>query len=64
MNEASSGYRIEKDLLGEKAVPASAYYGIHTLRAMENFKISGRVIANLGLELASHSKVLQNSSSP
>lgn len=64
MNEASSGYRIEKDLLGEKAVPASAYYGIHTLRAMENFKISGRVIANLGLELAGHSKVLQNSSSP
>lgn len=35
-------FRIEKDLLGEKAVPVSAYYGIHTLRALENFQISGR----------------------
>ncbi len=34
-------YRIEKDLLGEKQVPWDAYYGIHTLRAIENFRISG-----------------------
>lgn len=34
-------YRIEHDLLGERQVPASQYYGIHTLRAMENFPISG-----------------------
>jgi aspartate ammonia-lyase len=33
--------RTEKDLLGEKEVPANAYYGIQTLRALENFKISG-----------------------
>lgn len=33
--------RIEKDALGEKAVPASAYYGIATARALENFPISG-----------------------
>src|SRR5262245_1261129 len=33
--------RIEKDLLGEKAVPADAYYGVQTARALENFKISG-----------------------
>lgn len=33
--------RIEKDLLGEKAVPADAYYGIQSVRAMENFPISG-----------------------
>ena len=26
--------RIEHDLLGERAVPADAYYGIHTLRAL------------------------------
>ncbi|MCF4006643.1 aspartate ammonia-lyase [Corynebacterium uropygiale] len=32
--------RIEVDLLGEREVPADAYYGIHTLRAMENFQIS------------------------
>ena len=33
--------RIEKDLLGEKEVPEGAYYGIHTVRAVENFPISG-----------------------
>jgi aspartate ammonia-lyase len=34
-------YRIEHDLLGDRQVPAKAYYGIHTLRAVENFPISG-----------------------
>jgi aspartate ammonia-lyase len=33
--------RIEKDPLGEKPVPADALYGIQTLRAHENFPISG-----------------------
>jgi aspartate ammonia-lyase len=33
--------RIERDPLGEKAVPAEALYGIQTLRAAENFPISG-----------------------
>src|SRR5690348_13131073 len=33
--------RIERDPLGEKAVPADAMYGIQTLRAAENFPISG-----------------------
>jgi aspartate ammonia-lyase len=33
--------RSERDSLGERAVPAEAYYGIHTVRAMENFPISG-----------------------
>ena len=33
--------RIEKDPLGEKAVPAEALYGIQTLRAAENYPISG-----------------------
>jgi aspartate ammonia-lyase len=33
--------RIEHDLLGEKAVPADAYYGIQTERAIENFHITG-----------------------
>jgi aspartate ammonia-lyase len=37
--------RIEHDLLGERAVPADAYYGIHTLRALENFPITGMPIA-------------------
>src|ERR1044071_4801343 len=33
--------RTEKDLLGEKKVPANAYYGVQTARALENFQISG-----------------------
>ena len=33
--------RMEKDLLGEKAIPADAYYGVQTARALENFQISG-----------------------
>src|SRR5262245_41226504 len=33
--------RIEHDLLGDKAVPADAYYGVQTARALENFNISG-----------------------
>ena len=34
-------FRLEKDPLGEKQVPADALYGIQTLRAVENFPISG-----------------------
>jgi aspartate ammonia-lyase len=37
--------RIEHDLLGDRAVPADAYYGVHTLRALENFSISGTPIS-------------------
>jgi aspartate ammonia-lyase len=33
--------RIEKDSLGQKEVPADAYYGLQSVRAMENFPISG-----------------------
>src|SRR5436190_2006878 len=32
--------RVEHDLLGDRAIPASAYYGVHTLRALENFDIT------------------------
>jgi len=34
--------RKERDLLGEREVPVSALWGIHTLRAVENFPLSGR----------------------
>jgi aspartate ammonia-lyase len=34
-------FRLEHDLLGERLTPAEAYYGIHTLRALENFPITG-----------------------
>ncbi|CAN5477578.1 aspartate ammonia-lyase [soil metagenome] len=36
------GQRIEKDPLGELAVPEDAYYGVQTARAIQNFPISGR----------------------
>ena len=34
-------FRLEHDSLGDRDVPAHAYYGIHTIRAVENFPISG-----------------------
>ncbi|MGE5638506.1 MAG: aspartate ammonia-lyase [Clostridia bacterium] len=37
--------RIEHDLLGDRAVPAHAYYGVHTLRALENFPITGTPVS-------------------
>ena len=37
--------RTETDLLGERDVPADVYWGVHTLRAIENFPISGRTIS-------------------
>src|SRR5882762_6489070 len=37
--------RTEHDLLGDRAVPADVYYGIHTLRALENFPITGTPIS-------------------
>lgn len=33
--------RIEKDFLGEKEIPKDAYYGVQTMRAVENFPITG-----------------------
>jgi aspartate ammonia-lyase len=33
--------RTERDSLGEREVPSTAYYGVHTLRAVENFPLSG-----------------------
>jgi aspartate ammonia-lyase len=37
----AEGTRTEHDLLGSKEVPADAYYGVQTARALENFQISG-----------------------
>jgi len=41
---AQQQFRLEKDLLGEKQIPADAYYGVQTARALENFPISGYLI--------------------
>ena len=43
---AIPGARVERDLLGERAVPADALYGIQTLRAVENLSFSGRLLGN------------------
>jgi aspartate ammonia-lyase len=37
--------RIEHDMIGDREVPALAYYGVHTLRALENFAITGTAIS-------------------
>jgi aspartate ammonia-lyase len=37
-------YRTEHDLLGDRPVPANVYYGVHTLRAQENFPITGTTV--------------------
>ncbi|MDN5558983.1 MAG: aspartate ammonia-lyase [Ruaniaceae bacterium] len=39
--------RTEQDLLGSREVPAEAYYGIHTQRAIDNFKISGKTVSDV-----------------
>ncbi|WP_431189111.1 lyase family protein, partial [Bacillus cereus] len=41
LTEVKNGVRIEKDFLGEKEVPNYAYYGVQTMRAVENFPITG-----------------------
>lgn len=40
MSDATEG-RLEEDLLGEKVIPSTAYYGVQTARALENFHITG-----------------------
>jgi len=37
--------RVEHDLLGERTLPDNAYYGVHTLRALENFPVTGTPIS-------------------
>src|SRR5437667_5183569 len=38
-------FRTEHDLLGDRDIPVQAYYGVHTLRAVENFPITGTPIS-------------------
>ncbi|MFO7925205.1 MAG: class II fumarate hydratase [Halobacteriota archaeon] len=54
MTDDDADYRIERDSLGEMNVPAGAYWGAQTQRAVENFPISGitlgrRFIRALGI---------------
>ena len=43
---SSDNVRTEHDLIGERPIPCEAYYGVHTLRAVENFPISGSRISD------------------
>jgi len=42
---SAAPFRTEHDLLGDREVPADVYYGVHTLRAVENFPITGTPIS-------------------
>ena len=39
--------RREHDFLGEKDIPAAAYWGVHTARAVDNFPITGQTVATM-----------------
>ncbi|MEW4284944.1 aspartate ammonia-lyase [Priestia koreensis] len=41
MTTSNGNYRTERDFLGEKEIPSDVYYGVQTLRAVENFPITG-----------------------
>lgn len=43
-SEPSNAIRIERDSIGALEVPAAAYYGVHTARALRNFRITGATI--------------------
>ena len=44
LETATMKMRLEADSIGEKNVPAEAYYGVQSLRANENFPITGRLL--------------------
>ncbi|TCO81127.1 aspartate ammonia-lyase [Plasticicumulans lactativorans] len=46
MTNAPENFRVEYDLLGERQIPNSAYYGVQTLRAQENFRITDITLAH------------------
>src|SRR3712207_792691 len=45
ITETAADVRSEHDLLGDRHVPADAYWGVHTLRAVENFPITGQPLS-------------------
>ncbi|HJV00890.1 MAG TPA: lyase family protein, partial [Burkholderiaceae bacterium] len=51
--------RSEHDLLGDRDVPADAYWGVHTLRAIENFPITGQTIAGYANLIAALAAIKQ-----
>ena len=50
-------YRIERDSIGEKQVPADAYYGVQAMRGNENFHITGRRLSPEYIESLAEIKI-------
>lgn len=46
MTVTTGAVRTEHDLIGDREVPAAAYWGVHTLRAVENFPITGQPLGS------------------
>ncbi len=44
MTSADDRFRVERDSIGEKRIPADSYYGVQTLRGKENFSITGETL--------------------
>lgn len=42
MKENMQKFRVESDSVGSENVPVEAYFGVQSLRASENFNITGR----------------------
>ena len=40
-NQDGKEYRLENDSIGSKNVPSDVYYGVQSMRAAENFRITG-----------------------
>jgi len=49
--------RIEHDLIGDREIPIEIYYGVQTLRAKENFNITGITLSNFPTFITSIAKV-------
>jgi aspartate ammonia-lyase len=43
--DTADRFRTEQDFLGPRDIPADAYWGVHTARAVENFPISGTALS-------------------
>jgi len=44
--QPGTAFRSEHDLIGDRDIPVDAYWGVHTLRAVENFPITGRSLSS------------------
>jgi aspartate ammonia-lyase len=54
---SSGKTRLEHDLLGEREIPADAYYGVQTLRALENFRITDVTLKSFPIFIKSLAQV-------